>query len=103
MYIISNAFSLNMIEKDCTITLKNISLNEVLGTLSTYKFKSIVGHNDTAVLFSNVLGLHIPCNRETFILKNETLIVGQYKGPRLEEGATKLPQNSSIKWMQVEL
>ena len=103
MYIISNAFSLNMVNSDCTITLKNISLNEVLGTLIAYKFKSIVGHNDTAVLFSNVLGVHIPCNRETFLLKNETLIVGQYKGPRLEEGTTKLPENSSIKWMQVEI
>ena len=103
MYIISNAFSLNMVAEDCTITLRNMSLNEVSGTLSNYKFKSIVGHNDTAVLFSNVIGINIPCNRETFLLKNETLIVGQYKGPRLEEGTTKLPQDASIKWMQVEI
>ena len=103
MYIVSNAFSLNMVNSDCTITLKMLSLNEVSGILGNYRFRSIVGHNDTAVLFSNVLGVHIPCNRETFLLKNETLIVGQYKGPRLEEGATKLPQDASIKWMQVEI
>ena len=103
MYILSNAFSLNMVAEDCTITLRNMSLNEVSGILNNYKFKSIVGHNDTSVLFSNVVGVHIPCNRETFLLKNETLIVGQYKGPRLEEGTTKLPENASIKWMQVEI
>ena len=73
MYIVSNAFSLNMVNSDCTITLKMLSLNEVSGILGNYRFRSIVGHNDTAVLFSNVIGINIPCNRETFLLKNETI------------------------------
>ena len=103
MFVVSNAFSLNMVEGSCNISVKNLNIEEVNDILSRFNFKSIVGHNDTANVFSSVVGVDIPCNRETFTLRNEVLIVGQYRGPRLKEGETTLPKDASIQWMQVEL
>ena len=57
---------------------------------------------DTAAIFSSLLGLDVPCNRATFQLKEGvTLFVGQYKGPRLPEGATSLPEGATVEWAMV--
>ena len=65
-------------------------------------FTSIVGHADTAAVFSSLLGLDVPCNRATFTLEEGvTLFVGQYKGPRLPEGATSLPEGAKVEWAMV--
>jgi hypothetical protein len=64
--------------------------------------ESAVGHADTAALFSDILSLNIPCERRTITLSaNDTILVGQYNGPRLPEGATTLPEGASIRWLHV--
>ena len=66
--------------------------------------KSVVGHADTAALLAKELELNIECNRETVHLKEgDTLVVGQYVGPRLPEGATALPEGAKIEWYKVEV
>jgi hypothetical protein len=46
-----------------------------------------------------MLGVTIACNRESITLTDgDILLVGQYVGPRLPEGATTLPENSRIDW-----
>ena len=60
---------------------------------------SVVGHADTAAVFSTVLGRDVPYNRATIKLADgDHLLVGQYIGPRLPEGATSLPEGATIEW-----
>lgn len=65
---------------------------------------SVVGHADTAAVLSGLLGRNLPVNRVSLKFTDEpgeVLIVGQYVGPRLPEGATELPQGATIEWWSV--
>lgn len=99
MYI-SNAFSLNMVNSADLpkVAFKPLTLEEVKTYVPTSV--SVVGHADTANVFSDVLGSQVLFNRTSLALKEgDALIVGQYKGPRLEEGATLLPVGATIEWV----
>lgn len=104
--VIANAFSLNMVDVVDGVDLKVSRLNvefirEIIAN-SKGKYESIVGHVDTAALLSAELGVDVPCNRATFVLDHDaTLIVGQYKGPRLAEGTKTLPEGAKIEWLAV--
>lgn len=111
---ITNAFSLNMLGNKnpesmlhVSIDCKEISVEEVIEHLQDPDFggvESAVGHEDTANIFSEILGMKIPCERRTVSLeKGDWAIIGQYKGPRLPEGATKLPDGATITWFLVEI
>ena len=104
--VIANAFSLNMLSLEVGVTDLQVcpaspdvirqDIEEAGG------FTSVVGHADTAAVFSSLLGLDVPCNRATFTLEEgTTLFVGQYKGPRLPEGATTLPEGAKVEWAMV--
>ena len=104
--IIANAFSLNMLDLDVGITDLQIcpaSPDVIRQEIEEEgRFASVVGHADTAAVFSSILGLDVPCNRATFIMdEGTTLFVGQYKGPRLPEGATSLPEGATVDWAMV--
>lgn len=104
MYLL-NAFSLNMLE-DLTATVRFTEIDETwaAAVLAQSEWTSAVGHADTAAVFSDVLGLPVPYNRATVSLKKgDKALVGQYKGPRLPEGATELPEGAEIKWVTVEV
>ena len=102
---LSNAFSLSMVSG-----LLNCNL-EVVSNIANYQQmveslqpESVVGHQDTANLFSNILGIEVPMNRVSVTLeKGDVLIVGQYTGPRLPEGTSILPEGASINWMCVHV
>ena len=95
-----NAFSLNMIVGNADIVVREIT-RAVAASLAL-ACTSAVGHADTAAVFSNVLGVTVPCNRATVALKEgDVALVGQYSGPRLPEGATTLPEGATIKWLTV--
>lgn len=101
--LITNAFSINMLTGNQQISFKKVDKNFVAGMISNGGFTSAVGHQDTAVIFSNVLGQKIKANRITITLDGDfTLVVGQYSGPRLQEGATVLPDDAKIDWWVVE-
>ena len=97
---ILNAFSLNMISGDIflgAVNFQKISLEDARAFATGAE--SAVGHADTAAVFSAVLGHNVPMNRTTVTLKGGgTALVGQYKGPRLPEGATALPEGAVIEW-----
>ncbi len=105
MYLL-NAFSLNMIpEFPCNIQVQKISLEEAQSALiHVRESDSAVGHPDTARVFSSQLGRRIEPQRINVSLErgNEAL-VGQYRGPRLAEGATQLPEGATIQWLLVTL
>lgn len=99
MYLL-NAFSLNMLGSNADVTVRQVSLAVARNLASDAV--SAVGHADTAAVFESVLGTPVPCNRVSVTLRHgDTALVGQYSGPRLEEGATKLPEGATIKWMVV--
>jgi hypothetical protein len=65
---------------------------------------SVVGHADTAAVFSEVMGGHVEFNRASVKLADgDILYVGQYSGPRLPEGATALPEGAKITWLKVSI
>ena len=90
---LSNAFSLQM-QGEFFAETSPISIEDV-----PKNFISIVGHADVAAVLSDLLGYKVPVNRVTVSLQpGDVLFVGQYCGPRLPEGATKLPEGAVIKW-----
>ena len=104
--VIANAFSLNMLSLEVGVTDLQVCpaspdvIRQEIEEEGCYA--SIVGHADTAAVFSSLLGLDVPCNRATFTLEEgTTLFVGQYKGPRLPEGATTLPEGAKVEWAMV--
>lgn len=104
--VIANAFSINMLDLEVGITNLQVCpaspdvIREEVEAAGG--FTSIVGHADTAAVFSSLLGLDVPYNRANFQLEEgATLFVGQYKGPRLPEGATSLPEGATVEWAMV--
>lgn len=101
MVILSNAFSLNMLGGDAQLSVTKTT-KEVVRELLADGFTSAIGHADTAAVVSEDLGLEVPMNRVSITLNpGETLVVAQYKGPRLPEGTTKLPDGASIEYYLV--
>ena len=103
---IANAFSLNMLDLEVGVTdlqVRPTSPDIIREEIEDAGgFTSIVGHADTAAVFSSLLELDVPMNRATFKLEEgATLFVGQYKGPRLPEGATSLPEGATVEWAMV--
>lgn len=74
---------------------------------------SIIGHEDTAAVFSAVLGIPLKTNRQAIQLDaggrrdyDSCVLVGQVMsangGPyRLPTGATELPEDATIEWWVV--
>lgn len=98
MIYLSNAFSLNMVPR----ALLQAVRFQPIGSPDTWPDRwvigahSIVGHADTARL------LGVECNRQSVMLgPDDDLIVAQYVGPRLPEGATELPEGARIEWIRV--
>jgi hypothetical protein len=107
---IGNAFSLGMLASfdRAILNVEELTLDrardwvwgELSPTPSSRSYTSCVGHADTAALFSNLLVVPVPMNRCNVVLEpGDTILVGQYNGPRLPEGATSLPEGASIRWL----
>jgi hypothetical protein len=68
------------------------------------QLESMIGHIDTAKIISGMLGVELPMNRKNVKLaQGEKMIVAQYSGPRLPEGATTLPEGAKIEFVLVEM
>lgn len=99
--MILNAFSLNMLAcVPASISVSEITVEQA--RVLAGEMTSAVGHADTAAVFSTVLGVHVATNRATVSLsQGQTVLVGQYRGPRLPEGTTTLPEGATIQWLLV--
>jgi len=90
---ISNAFSLNMFENpEGTYKVSRVEEENVPKNTAT----SAVGHEDLARL----LGVEY-ARRSLALRKGDVLYVAQYRGPRLPEGATELPDGAQLDWFRV--
>ena len=103
MFYISNAFSLSMLVNPAVLlTVNELTLDTAANLAVTAT--SVIGHDDTAALFSNLLNLPLATNRCSISLNaGDNLLVGQYTGPRLPEGTQVLPDGASIKWLMVSI
>ncbi len=101
MKYLGNAFSLNMlVSLPASVQVREVSPETA--AIRVLDSVSVVGHADTAAVFASVLGCAVPTNRVTVVLHpGDELLVGQYRGPRLEEGATTLPPGATIQWLLV--
>jgi hypothetical protein len=127
MLTIVNAFSVNMLDvaENCTVkTLFQRITRAEAACRAADGIISAVGHEDTAKVFSVELGVEVPANRATVTITPESgpiqvsvnkyvavtitpesgpILLGQYKGPRLPEGATTLPEGAEIQWFLVDV
>lgn len=101
---ILNSFSFNMVAAFPTaITAEEIPL-ERAREIAAAGLDSAVGHQDTATVFGQQLGVAVPAARATVSLqKGETVLVGQYRGPRMPEGCKELPAGATIQWLSVTI
>ncbi len=100
---ILNAFSVNMLSGlPALVEFTEVSLSEAAKLARSAE--SAIGHADTAAVFSTVLGVPLSTNRATVTLqKGDEALVGQYRGPRLPEGSTTLPDDATIQWIVVSV
>lgn len=98
-----NAFSLNMVDGDCTVDVVRIDRYAARKSLEE-GYVSAVGHRETAAIFGQLLELPVEHARTTVLLRpGDRAVVGQYIGPRLPEGATTLPDDARIEWRLIRI
>jgi len=108
MLKLANAFSLNMLNTEVethVLVTKRIRKEEAKELLKE-GFENYIGHKDIANVVSNELGLPVEMNekRPNLLLNPEDVVViAQYIGPRLPEGATELPPNARIEYFTVQI
>lgn len=98
-----NAFSIQMISslEEASVSFKKISVGQAKNLLAD-GVDSFIGHADTAVVISGLLGMNVPAQRRFgSLVPGETAIVAQIVGGRLPEGCTTLPDGFSIQFFQV--
>jgi len=107
MIVISSAFSLKMVDYEFVeLICVKVTPEEVKKIIKGERIHSVVGHKETAELFSRILGIHVEFNRKEYkMLPGDTLIVGMPHG-RLPEGyvlSEEELQSIEIDWRQVKI
>jgi len=115
MRYIANAISLGMLDdlSTCGVTrwleCRQVgSITDACLMLHNWSidggFTSCVGHADTAQLLTTMLDQPIEVRRvTTSLLAGDEILVAQYNGPRLPEGAISLPPGAKIRWIYVRV
>jgi hypothetical protein len=89
MIYIGNAFSLSMLDPsrdEYGIYVTRLTIEDVIDLLENNVFESVVGHQSTADVLTQLLGIDIEMNRKMLKLtRGDTLIVFQLM-TRLPEG-----------------
>ncbi len=107
MLYVVNSFSLNMLPfqmETFVIKGRKVTIEEAADILKRSGFQSYVGHEDLAGIVTSQLGVSVLYNRQTLtVQKGDSVLVCQYRGPRLPEGATTLPEGAVIEYYLVEI
>ncbi len=105
MIYLVNAFSINMLDRKAhKIEFTPITLDHAKKILNSSNCQSGIGHYDLANILSAILGLKVEVNRTTLKIEpNDTLMVAQYSGERLPEGATSLPAGAKVEFWVVQI
>ncbi len=111
MLYLVNAFSLNMLPREWR-RYEFVPLSPAEAAVLVYvlrdQVQNVIGHADTAAvvaaaLQAEVAGLELPApQRATVRLeRDDEVLVAQYTGPRLPEGATRLPEGAKLEFWLV--
>lgn len=104
MRYLGNGFSLSMLPKGANPGISEVTPDYIGVILRRYDVRSIVGHENTAAILSDIFEFYIPFNRETISLEEgDVFYVAQYSGPRLPEGATALPEGASFRYFEIRI
>jgi hypothetical protein len=106
MLYVTNAFSINMLPQTnfCVVDFHKLTTEEARELLASKPFRSYIGHPDIANIASQILGVQLEVNRETLTLQeDDKVLVIQYRGTRLPEGATQLPEGTQIEFWLVDV
>ena len=103
--IVTNAFSLQMIDESKTIRFTRLEDCEALALYDNHYYKkSAIGHEDLANVLSQRFDRQIEFNRINVRLEDEAvLLVAQLVGGRLPLGTTELPEDCSLSFYKVEI
>jgi len=116
MFVLCNAFSINMLTRangarDLTFVpvAREAARNLVINHSARGEFQCAIGHADTARVVASDLGLPeratewaaIAETRPNVVFDGNSLVVAQYRGPRLPAAATELPEGAVIEYWQV--
>lgn len=94
-----NAFPLQIVADGSVLSVRAASHDEARAALA---IGSAVGHADTAAVLSAILGVPVPVARVTLPTSAEgDVVVAQYSGSRLPEGATALPPGARLDFRRV--
>lgn len=105
---IANAFSLNMLD---IVDYMNLRIEKVDPVAFIQQnqgpIENFIGHPDTDRVVRDSLArwVAIPEGKRgnLKLLHGESLLIAQYIGPRLPEGATTLPEGATIDWFAVKI
>lgn len=99
---LGNAFSLQMLDAAVSTDIRVTPVDA--SVVASSDFTSVIGHQDTAVIVSSILGKDVACNRTSVSLtKGDTLFVAQVIGGRLPAGATTLPDGFRLAFLKVTI
>jgi hypothetical protein len=103
MIYLTSSFSMQMIKRyPLSMEVNEIDKKTFIEGLR-YGFYGAVGHEPTASMMTNDLGMLIAFNRvRVTVSPGDTLFIWQYAGGRLPEGATVLPDGAEIRYLRVE-
>ena len=107
MLYVSNAFSLSMLTNSSdTLFVRTLEPKAARMFLDAPGVRSVVGHADLARLATAQVGVEIaydPKRPSIQLRRGDRLLVAQYSGTRLPEGATSLPEGARIEWKLVNV
>ena len=106
--ILTNAFSINMLPHAATLQFSKVT-NPADLICRNWLTENAIGHADTDRVVRNILrmdGAEVPEGKRSNVVfptpEADALLVAQYRGPRLPEGATELPAGATLEFWLVE-
>lgn len=98
MKYLINAFSFNMLDMhQVQINAKQITLEDFVCAVPEHE--SCIGHDQLTTLLNSQYKTNIETNRVNVTLKpGDYFLLVQYKGPRLPEGCTQLPEGAELEF-----
>jgi len=106
MRFICNAFSINMLSNDdVSVVFRKLTEDDQILEM-TEDAVCCIGHRDLlAVVQAQFPTIPNPkTDRPTVsVTRGDELLVAQYRGPRLPEGTTQLPEGATIEWWYVHV
>jgi uncharacterized protein DUF1874 len=105
MFYLANSFSLNMLDgARHQVVVEPLTLEAARYMAQRNHPTSVIGHETTAAVVQDVLDYPVEFNRISVRLRtSDQLLVAQYIGPRLPEGATELPPGAHIDFFYVQV